>query len=200
MLNEQSNLWTTDQQVEQQLRSELGPKERLIWCGIPKQGVMFRAADTFMIPFSLLWGGFAIFWEASVFKANAPFFFRLWGVPFVAAGLYIIFGRFFVDAAQRRKILYGLTNERILIVSGLFNRNVKTLNLRTLSDISLTEKADKSGTIMLGPVNPMYGWMAGTAWPGMDRMAAPSFDLINDAKQVYEKIRHAQNDLNSPAL
>jgi hypothetical protein len=144
--------------TENQIKAELGSQERLLWTGRPRSGILFRPADALLIPFSLLWGGFAIFWEATVITQRAPFFFKLWGVPFVLVGLYLIVGRFFADARQRAKTYYGITSERVIIISGLFRRSVKSLNIETLSDITLTEKSDGSGSITLGPTHPMLGW------------------------------------------
>jgi hypothetical protein len=144
-----------------------------------------------MIPFSLLWCGFAIFWETSVIARGAPFFFMLWGIPFVLVGLYIVFGRFIVDAQTRERTFYGVTSERIIIVSGLFSRQTKSLQLRTLSDISLTERADESGTITFGPQHPMTRSIP-SGWPGAGQYAAPAFDMIERAKETYEIIRQAQ--------
>lgn len=176
------------------ISAELGSHERLLWTGRPRTGIVLRPADAFLIPFSLMWGGFAIFWEVSVIVMGAPFFFALWGIPFVLVGLYLIVGRFLVDARQRAKTYYGVTDERIIIISGLYQRSIKSLPIDTLADLSLTEKADGSGTITLGPTHPMHGHYVGTPWPGANQFSPPSLEMIDDAKQVYDTIRDAQQE------
>ena len=186
-----------------EMSDELEPGEKLLWSGQPRQGIVFRGSDLFLIPFSLLWGGFAIFWEvAAVYGTsrsgnNAPdfvrFVFPLFGLPFVAIGLYMIFGRFFTDSAQRRKTVYGITDQRVIIRSGLFRRTTKSLNLRTLSDVTLSERGDGSGTITLGPTGGFYSWFYGASWPGMGRNLTPCLDTITDAKNVYQILRRAQS-------
>ena len=158
--------------TQSEIERELNSGEKLLWSGRPRQGFRLRPSDAFVIPFSLLWCGFAIFWEASVFKGNAPFFFRLWGVPFVLIGLYIVFGRFFADARTRARTYYGVTSERIIIVSGMFSRQIKSLSLRTLTDVSLTERGDGSGTITFGPQFPYPFGRQGNigGWPGSSRI------------------------------
>jgi hypothetical protein len=42
--------------------SELLSDEAIEWTGRPNPAVVFHREDLYMIPFSLLWGGFAIFW------------------------------------------------------------------------------------------------------------------------------------------
>jgi hypothetical protein len=177
---------------ERALAPELGRDERVIWSGMPLQGVRLAPADALLIPFSLLWGGFAIFWETSVIRAGAPIFFELWGVPFVLAGLYIIAGRFFVDSYLRKLTFYGLTAQRVITISGLGTRTVRSLALTGLSEMTLTERADQSGTIIFGPTSPMYSMWSGTGWPGMGRKLAPAFERIEGVRQVYDLIRAAR--------
>jgi len=179
--------------VENQVRPELGRGERLLWSGMPSQGLVLRPSDALMVPFSLLWGGFAIFWEYSVVTSKgAPVFFTLWGVPFVLVGLYMIFGRFFVDSYLRARTYYGVTDQRVIILSGLASREVKSIALQGLNDISLNERSDGSGSITFGPSNPMYAMWSGTAWPGTAKKIAPAFEPIAEARRVYNIIREAQ--------
>jgi hypothetical protein len=170
--------------------AELGANERLIWSGRPPQGIMFRSTDIFMIPFSLLWGGFACFWTLAASAGGGCF--GLFGIPFVLVGAYMVFGRFYADAVQRSNTYYGLTSERIIITAGLSGQQVKSLNLRTLTDITLDLKTSGKGTISFGPSHPMASWYRGIPWPGTEKYYSPAFEMIDDARQVYDEIRQAQ--------
>jgi Bacterial PH domain len=186
-----------------ELARELDPGEKLLWSGRPAQGILFRSSDIFLIPFSLLWGGFAIFWELAALVATSragaraagpvAYVFPLFGLPFVVVGLYLMVGRFLVDRAQRRNTVYGITDRRAIIRSGRFSRTTKSVNLRTLSDITLTERPDPRGTITLGSTFGVYSWFQGTSWPGMATRLAPCFDTIENAKEVYDILRRAQS-------
>ncbi len=177
-----------DFESQQQLQTELSSGERLLWSGRPRQGIRLRAVDALMIPFSLMWGGFAVFWEVSVLRQGGPAFFALWGIPFVLMGIYITIGRFFLDSYQRSQTYYGVTDQRAIIRR---RKEVKSLSLRGLTDISLKEREDGSGTICFGSGGP-YSFFAGTGWPGSGKYLPPSFEMIEDARRVYTQIRDSQ--------
>jgi hypothetical protein len=179
---------------QNEIAQALDSGESLIWSGAPRKGLVLRSSDAYMIPFSLLWGGFAIFWEASVLRMSGPnaAFMSVWGIPFVLAGLYLIVGRFFVDAGIRSKTFYGLTNRRAIIISGLFSRTINSLPLRTLTDISLQERPDRSGTILLGRPQPYSTWRSGMRWPGGSLYSTPAFEMIPHAKTVHDQLLEAQ--------
>jgi hypothetical protein len=177
------------------IERELQRDERLLWKGRPRGGIRLRGSDAYLIPFSLFWGGFALFWEYSVLftapkKDAAGWVASLFGIPFVVIGLYLIVGRFFVDARMRARTEYGLTNRRAIIVSGLFSRTIKSIDLKSTPEITLTEKADRSGTITFGSA-PSYNRMQYNPWlPGSS--GPPAFDMIEDARSVYAMIEQAR--------
>ena len=107
----------SDKHVDQseQVLQHLRPDEQLLWQGVPDPSAWFTAEDAFLIPFSVLWCGFAIFWESSVIHGG-PVFFQLWGVPFVLAGLYFVAGRFFYKNYRKRRTGYAVTTRRAMIL------------------------------------------------------------------------------------
>ena len=191
------------QSPETILTQKLDHNERLLWSGQPLRGIRLRAQDARLIPFSILWCSFAIFWEymalTQTLKAptHTDIVFPLFGLFFVFFGLYFLFGRFFVDALNRAHMFYGITSDRIIIVSGLFSQQIKSLQLRTLTDVSLTERSDGSGTITFGPTYMMNAFSRGNFYPGRGGYAPPSFDLIEHAKDVYDIVRNAQRTASS---
>jgi hypothetical protein len=168
--------------------------EKLLWSGRPKQGIMFRRSDVFLIPFSLIWCGGALGSLVGALLNKGPALGYLMGVPFVLVGLYIVFGRFIVDSRIRARTFYGLTNNRILIVSSGSSKRTKSLNLRTLSDISYTERSYGAGTIYFGANDPLNEWSAGLHWPGMSGRLPPCFEEIGHVRSVYEMIDKAQQE------
>jgi hypothetical protein len=162
--------------------------ERQLWAGVPRQGLVLRPSDATEIPFSILFAGFAVFWMRGVLHDGASIF-ALFGIPFLAAGLYGMIGRFWVDAWRRRRTTYAVTSDRIIINSGLFTPTTKSLNLRTLSDVTLEERKDGSGTITFGTPPALPARFAGMK-AGVPQI--PAFEMIPDARRVYAVIRDAQ--------
>jgi len=104
----------------------------------------------------------------------------------VLVGLYITVGRFFIDAKKRANTVYGITSDRIIIKTGIFSKEIKSLYIKTLSDITINQKADNSGTITLGPTDSRYAMMQGMEWPGVKQ--PPRLEFIEEVKGVYDKI------------
>lgn len=180
----------TSVDMERELRSHLTHGEKLVWIGRPKTGLKLRGSDTFFIPFSLLWGGFAIFWELTVIATNSPLIFKLWGIPFVVVGLYLIVGRFFIDAKRRANTMYGITHDRIIIRSGVLSKNIQSFSIKNLPAITIKEKEDKSGTITFGMQSVYYSKRRNSELPGAGQ--PPQLEFIDNVKSVYDKLIELQ--------
>ncbi|MCK6479294.1 MAG: PH domain-containing protein [Planctomycetes bacterium] len=176
---------------DRRLAGALAPGEAVLWTGRPRGGLRLRPSDLFLVPFSLLWCGFIAFWEWMAFARNSPLFFKLWGIPFLLVGVYLLFGRYFVDALLRGRTRYAITSSRVLLVSGALLPRVDSLSLRNLPMISLRERADGSGDIVLGSPSP-FAAVALPGWPGFREFTPPTLDSIPEVRRVHGILLQAQ--------
>jgi hypothetical protein len=104
-------------ETEQVLMGNLQPGEQILWSGRPDSRALLTPGDAFAIPFGLLFLGFSVFWERVAFTSQAPFFFRLWGVPFIVVGVYLVVGRFMHTWYVLKQTVYAITDRRAIVVS-----------------------------------------------------------------------------------
>src|SRR5262249_29605408 len=116
--------------------------------------------------------------------------FNLFGVPFLVAGLYIMIGRFFHDAAIRKKLLYAVTDKRILIIRGSGSARFRSLDLQRLPNLELTEHRDGTGTIAFESSSSFFGTgrYHGFDWWVPSLGASSQFFRIDNPRKVYELI------------
>jgi hypothetical protein len=171
---------------EDELRSHLDSGEKLLWAGRPAQGIVLTWLDWYWIPFIAAWLGIAVysFWPKST-KTPEPL------ALFVAAGIfgigfYVLIGRYVADLWYRSRLIYGVTDRRAIILSGMRRRSVQSIYLSSLSILKLEERRDRSGTIYFGDQPSSSYWHTDT-WPGV----GTQFFRIADAKQVYTILHEA---------
>jgi hypothetical protein len=137
--------------------------ETILWKGQPETSVKYTRADVFLVPFSVIWGGFAIFWELAKlgisFKASnssnstnnsPPIFFALFGLLFVVIGLYFIFGRFIYKRKYKEKTWYLVTNKRVFVINTLWGTKVEAAKIDSIPSYNKSVRSDGIGTITFG--------------------------------------------------
>jgi len=184
--------------------SELLPGEAVQWTGRPNPAVIFHKEDWGAIPFSLLWGGFAIFWLLGAsgigdFWTNRPdktfqWFGVIWGTPFVLAGQYFIWGRFVESRWRKQRTYYALTTRRALIVEdGFRGRKASSAYFENMTMVDKWVRHDGIGSISFG--GPVTGhWR----WGRHNTPRSPTFDDIDDVDSVYQIAARLREQAQKP--
>jgi len=127
--------------------------------------------------------------------------FDIVGFLFIAVGLYLLVGRFFVDARIRGNTYYGLTDKRVLIVTGFLGNRFISIPLERIGELNVSRRADGSGTIRFGRTAYVEDWHSSSLNDhrhyGYRRIEPPSFELIDDVLAVRDLIVRAQMERNS---
>jgi len=184
-----------DQTASMAIQPELTPGESVLWTGRPSPKVIFHREDLYLVPFSFLWGGFAIFWEASAgglfghSRGVPSAFMLLWGIPFVVIGQYLIWGRFLYSAWKKKRTFYAVTNRRVIVVQHDWSRRIESAYVDGLPVLARQNRSDGIGSLRFSQAENMWtkrrGW---GAWDPMAMGSGPVFVDIEDADSVYRLI------------
>lgn len=172
------------------LDSVLLPNEHVIWTGAPDARRLFTRADVFLVPFSLLWGGFAVFWFFGALDQGGLGF-ALFGLPFVAVGLYFIVGRFLYKRRKARRTRYVLTDRRVIEVSTGPRTRIRAEFIDRVPAINHDLRNEGSGTIRFGNWNwasSVYGNTGLDFFAGMYGDSGLTFYDVADARAVVEHL------------
>jgi len=187
--------------AEDELRSHLDSGEKLLWAGRPAQGIVLTRQDGYLIPFGVL-----------LVAA---------GLRFIPMVIYIVIvGRLLANLWYRSRLIYGVTDRRAIILSGMRRRSVQSIYFSSLITLKLEERRNRSGTIYFGedhptpsywhgahygPYGPEFGQVDDIPYApgGRTRLGEEQFFRIVDAKKVYTTLHEAirrQRKKSSDAL
>ena len=173
----------------------LAPGEQLLWSGRPNRLVSWT--DLPLVLFGAMFFGFSVFWETMVVTTGAPLMMRVWGIPFILVGLYLMLGRVVQSAWSRRHTWYALTDQRAMIVTGS-GRNVRSLALSQVADFSVLARSDGSGSLVFSP--PLAVPRQQTGFGGLQFSTSSSWSERSSAAFVFfsvPDVRAVEAMLNS---
>ena len=169
--------------AENELRSHLDSGEKLLWAGRPAQGIVLSRQDGYLIPFGVL-----------LLAA---------GLRFIPMGIYIlIVGRLFAELWYRSRLIYGVTDRRAIILSGMHRRSVQSIYFSSLITLKLEERRNRRGTIYFGEDHPSSSYWRHAESHGQEfgpddgipyvtRLGELQFFRIADAKKVHTILHEA---------
>jgi hypothetical protein len=185
---------------------DLFPGERVLWEGRPARHPLFQPADALLVPFSIMWCGFAVFWEASALTDDGPgpsLFRALWGIPFVLIGLYLVGGRFVVHAITSRRTRYVITDRRVLVIGGLSGTCTTSAYLSSLPPPVITVGPDGSGSLAFGAFPNSWGALSQRTDGGRGAANQPMPPVlwhIPEVRRVRDLVANSQAEKNDPSV
>jgi hypothetical protein len=167
--------------LERALQRELQDGETIAWMGMKVPRVDRGAFAIYF--FAIPWTGFALFWMtmAGLFSSAAGgdwigMIFPLFGLPFVLVGLAML-AMPFVSYMQRGRILFAVTDSRVLQLNLGRDLEVVSVPASRIRDIVRRESADGSGSVDVTKNNTVADYTSGrggrlTVGPVEDVMGA----------------------------
>ena len=158
----------------------IGVGDRVLWRGKPEKGITLRPDELITIPFGIFFALFACFWISMAMSAGGIF--ALFGVPFVAVGLYLAGGRFIVNEIMKKNTAYVITDKAIIRKRG---SKVDVWYGRDLSNMQVYSHKNGTTSFMFSTVEVRYASRRGvsTHMYGIENVK-DAYEVGNAIKQI----------------
>jgi hypothetical protein len=170
--------------AEEQIREVLYPEERILWSGRSRSHSQWSPMF-----FLVCWSVLLMFVATRNFvETHRPTSAVLIPIAMAVAGSAMLIVLQLVEPRYRIKIAYGVTDERAIIVGGLFNRTVVSMPLQFMHEMKIRLRDDLSGTVVFADF-----WKA-CGEDGED-ICPYEFSDIEDVQQVHDLIVETRDRL-----
>ncbi|EFL90832.1 hypothetical protein [Ahrensia sp. R2A130] len=139
-----------------EVQAELARREKLVWADRPRRLRSHVMATLPIFLFGIPFFAFAVFWTAAAAGFDTPsssdpfsMIFPLFGVPFILVGLGLLSSPIWA-LHKARKTIYGLTEDRAIVITHGFSRSVKSYNIADISRLERIMHGDQFGDLVFG--------------------------------------------------
>lgn len=180
----------------QSIKSMLDKGENILWQGKPELWpYLFSQKTIMLIPFGLMFTLFSCsFVGMSVFTFFGAFM-GLFGIPFVIVGLSMVLSpliRYF----SYKNVEYAFTDERVIIKSGLWAVNFKTMDYESVKNVQVSVTiADKLYNKNTGNINIFTGEMGYSKRGAYSKYS--SFEATKNPYKVFKKLKEVSLDIKT---
>lgn len=177
---------TVRQELDAALRRELARDERLEWHGMKLARIEPKGFAIWL--FAIPWTGFALFWMAMASLMTSAdtgagilsWGFPAFGIPFVLIGIAML-ALPFVPLFLRGKILFAVTDSRVLQLSLGRDLTVVSVPASRIGDIVRRESGDGTGSVELTLSSPVSNFVG-------RQTSKMSVGRVEDVRGAYEAI------------
>lgn len=175
------------QQLDFALREEMRDGEILRWQGMKLARIEPKGFGIWA--FAIPWTAFSLFWTAMASLAtvatsqNVGFLgwaFPLFGLPFILIGLGMLASPF-LPYFQRGRILFAVTDQRVLELRMGRDLTVKSVPTSRIGDIVRHESSDATGSVEIALSAPMIGFNG-------RRTEEMTIGRVKDVRGAYEAV------------
>lgn len=147
------NTFNIPAHLHERLRSELKTGESITWAGQPIPNIYMKSGWKIWF-FFIPWTAFSLFWIAGASSFQIPSFeegwdlFPLFGLPFFLIGIMGL-GSPFLLRKNARSMVFAITDQRAITISGMKTITVKSIPLNQIKNIERIQHANGSGDLIL---------------------------------------------------